>query len=129
MMSLSTNIQKLAAVLVAGFCCLSLSASPVVFVEAEAFSNKGGWQIDQQFMDLMGSPYLIAHGMGSAVEDASTRIEIPCDGVWNVWVRTYNWTSPWSELEGPGAFRVRIGKKTLKTRLGTKGSGWMWQNA
>lgn len=29
-----------------------------LFVEAESFSNKGGWKVDQQFMDLMGSPYL-----------------------------------------------------------------------
>ena len=35
-----------------------------LFVEAESFSNKGGWKVDQQFMDLMGSPYLLAHGMG-----------------------------------------------------------------
>ncbi len=25
-------------------------------IEAESFSNKGGWQVDQQFMDQMGSP-------------------------------------------------------------------------
>ena len=128
-MSSLINIHKLAAVLVAGFFCLSLSASEVIFVEAESFSSKGGWQVDQQFMDLMGSPYLLAHGMGVPVADASTQIEVPSEGVWNVWVRTFNWTSPWSDLEGPGAFKVRIGKKTLKTRLGTKGSGWMWQNA
>ena len=28
-----------------------------IFVEAESFATKGGWQVDQQFMDLMGSPY------------------------------------------------------------------------
>lgn len=33
-----------------------------LFIEAESFSNKGGWKVDQQFMDLMGSPYLLAHG-------------------------------------------------------------------
>lgn len=46
-----------------------------VLVEAESFSNKGGWSVDQQFMDLMGSPYLIAHGMGEAVDDAETTVE------------------------------------------------------
>ena len=25
-----------------------------LFIEAESFSNKGGWKVDQQFMDLMG---------------------------------------------------------------------------
>ncbi|MGM9735724.1 MAG: FAD-dependent oxidoreductase [Candidatus Cryptobacteroides sp.] len=101
----------------------------VVFVEAENFSAKGGWSVDQQFMDMMGSPYLLAHGMGVPVEDAVTRIQIPSDGVWTVWVRTYNWTSPWSAEAGPGAFKVRIAGKTLKTRLGTTGDGWMWQSA
>ena len=42
-------------------------------VEAEAFTYKGGWVVDQQFMDQMGSPYLLAHGMGSPVADAYTR--------------------------------------------------------
>ena len=64
-----------------------------IFVEAESFTSKGGWFVDQQFMDLMGSPYLIAHGMGVPVEDASTTVEIPESGVYHVWVRSYNWTS------------------------------------
>ncbi|MBQ6284287.1 MAG: pyridine nucleotide-disulfide oxidoreductase, partial [Bacteroidales bacterium] len=63
-----------------------------IFVEAESFSDKGGWSVDQQFMDLMGSPYLIAHGMGKPVADASTTVDIPEPGVYHVWVRTYNWT-------------------------------------
>ena len=45
-----------------------------LFIEAESFSNKGGWKVDQQFMDLMGSPYLLAHGMGVPVDDASTEV-------------------------------------------------------
>ena len=28
----------------------------VVLVEVESFAEKGGWVVDQQFMDLMGSP-------------------------------------------------------------------------
>ena len=32
-----------------------------ILIEAESFSEKGGWKVDQQFMDLMGSSYLIAH--------------------------------------------------------------------
>ena len=34
-------------------CGIGLAAD--LFVEAENFSNKGGWKVDQQFMDLMGS--------------------------------------------------------------------------
>ena len=35
-----------------------------VLVECESFEEKGGWQVDQQFMDAMGSPYLIALSTG-----------------------------------------------------------------
>ena len=66
-----------------------------LFIEAESFSNKGGWKVDQQFMDLMGSPYLLAHGMGVPVDDASTEVTFPEKGEYYVYVRTYNWTSPW----------------------------------
>ena len=43
-----------------------------LFIEAESFAEKGGWSVDQQFMDIMGSPYLIAHGMGVPVKDVSS---------------------------------------------------------
>lgn len=100
-----------------------------ILVEAESFEQKGGWAVDQQFMDLMGSPYLIAHGMGTPVADAVTEITIPEAGTYHVYVRTYNWTSPWHRGEGPGKFVLRIGNKKLNTVLGTKGTAWMWQSA
>ena len=100
-----------------------------IFVECESFADKGGWVLDQQFMDEMGSPYLLAHGLGLAVSDAVTEVDIPEAGVWNVYVRTYNWTSPWSSKEGPGKFQVKLGGKTMKTVLGTKGNSWDWQHA
>ena len=100
-----------------------------IFVECESFSDPGGWVVDQQFMDKMGSPYLLAHGMGVAVKDASTVVNIPEKGTWNVYVRTYNWTSPWSTKDGPGRFQIKLGKKTLKAVLGTKGNAWEWQYA
>lgn len=100
-----------------------------LWVEAETFTTKGGWVLDQQFMDLMGSPYLMAHGMGVPVADASTSVTIPEKGIWHVYVRTFNWTSPWTDKEGPGAFKVKIDGKLLKTVLGTKGDCWQWQYA
>lgn len=100
-----------------------------ILVEAESFEQKGGWAVDQQFMDLMGAPYLIAHGMGTPVADAVTEITIPEAGTYHVYVRTYNWTSPWHRGEGPGKFVLRIGNKKLNTVLGTKGTAWMWQSA
>ena len=107
---------------------LTLSAHSVL-VEAEAFDQKGGWAVDQQFMDLMGSPYLIAHGMGIPVADAVTRVTVPAKGHYHVYVRTFNWTAPWTDKEGPGAFRVKVNGKTLKTVVGTTGTAWEWQHA
>lgn len=104
------------------------AGSKSIVVEAESFSVKGGWCVDQQFMDQMGSPYLLAHGMGVPVDDAYTDIDLEA-GLWHVWARTYNWTSPWTSAEGPGGFNVSVGGKALKVRLGITGNAWEWQYA
>lgn len=106
-----------------------LALAAHLWVEAENFENKGGWVVDQQFMDLMGSPYLMAHGMGIPVKDASTTVNFPEDGTYYVYVRTYNWTSPWSKTKGPGKFVLRIDNKRLAPILGDEGEEWMWQSA
>lgn len=108
------------------FIFVTLVASQIVmashlWIEAESFENKGGWVVDQQFMDLMGSPYLMAHGMGIPVEDASTTINFPEDGTYYVYARTYNWTSPWSKAKGPGRFILKIDNKRLMPVLGDEG--------
>ena len=100
-----------------------------VWVEAERFDDRGGWVLDQQFMDLMGSPYLLAHGMGRPVEDAVTTVHFPEAGRYRLYVRTFNWTAPWYEGRGPGRFEVRVNGRTLKAELGCAGSSWMWQDA
>ena len=100
-----------------------------LFVEAENFNLKGGWKVDQQFMDIMGSPYLNAHGMGEPVADATTEIEIPSSQTYHVYVRTYNWTSPWTTKEGPGKFQISVDGKNMETVLGCKGNQWEWQYA
>lgn len=74
--------------------------------------------MDQQFMDLMGSPYLLAHGLGSPVENASTNVQLPENGTYYIFVRTYNWTSPWQEGEGPGLFGLSVNGKKISYRLG-----------
>ena len=51
-----------------------------LLIEAESFSKKGGWVVDPQFVEQMGSPYLLAHGMGVPVLDAVTNISIKNDG-------------------------------------------------
>ena len=100
-----------------------------LFVEAESFEQKGGWVVDQQFMDLMGSSYLMAHGMGVPVEDALTKVTFPEAGTYYVYVRTFNWTSPWKKGEGPGKFSLSVGNKKLVSPLGAEGTAWMWQAA
>ena len=57
--------------------CINAHAQSDILIEAESFANKGGWSVDQQFTFEMGSPYLIAHGMGRTVEDASMMMVSP----------------------------------------------------
>jgi len=99
-----------------------------VLVETEAFDHVGGWVIDQQFMDLMGSPYLLAHGMGHPVEDATTTVAFPNAGVYRVWVRTRDWVAPWKMSGAPGRFQVSVDGKALETTFGTEGEAWHWQD-
>lgn len=115
--------------LVLGSFLVSAQKSLSVFLEAESFSDKGGWVVDQQFMDLMGSPYLMAHGMGKPVADAVTEVRFPKPGTYRAYVRTYNWTSAWTSEEGPGKFNLLVNGKSTGTDLGSTGSAWMWQDA
>ena len=100
-----------------------------LFIEAESFPEKGGWKVDQQFMDVMGSPYLLAHGAGVPVEDAASSVKLPGRGEWHVFVRTFNWVSPWFDGEGPGKFKVSADGVELSEVLGAYGNEWMWQYA
>lgn len=109
--------------------CSSFVYSADIFVEAEGFTYKGGWLLDQQFMDQMGSPYLLAHGMGRSVSDATTEAVFPEIGTYHAYVRTFNWTSPWYNAEGPGKFALKVNNKKLPIVLGDKGNEWMWQYA
>lgn len=99
-----------------------------VFVEAESFAVKGGWIVDQQYMDVMGSPVLLAHGMGVPVADAETTVVFPKSGVYRVFVRTRNWAAPWTDQDPPGRFRLLVDGKALETVFGTEGKDWHWQS-
>ena len=109
--------------------CSAGSKSPNVLIEAENFDNKGGWSVDQQFTFEMGSPYLIAHGMGKPVADAYTNVSVPSAGTYHVYARTYNWTSPWTDKTGPGGFTISVNGTKLPQTLGNEGNSWMWQYA
>ena len=100
----------------------------IVFLEAESFSDPGGWVIDQQSIDIMGSPYMMAHGLGVPVKDASTSFNIPSDDEYVVWVRTHDWVAPWGADGAPGKFRLIINGEPLNTVFGTEGVKWGWQS-
>ena len=95
-------------------------AAHTVLVEAESFADRGGWVIDTQSIDQMGSPYLLAHGLGVPVEDATTTIELPAAGRYHVWVRTRDWVAPWHVAGSPGRFQLIVNGQALKTTFGTK---------
>src|SRR5687767_13107567 len=86
-----SGIKFMLRILTAVFMSLlpaAVFADDCVLVEAESFEKIGGWVVDQQFMDIMGSPYLLAHGLGEPVWDATTTVEWPAKAVYRVWVRT-----------------------------------------
>jgi len=95
-----------------------------VLIEAERFPDTGGWVIDAQFTEQMGSPYLLAHGMGKPVVNAKTRVQFPLAGKYHVWVRTLNWVP--GEWKAPGTFRLVVNGEEIRGEFGTM-LGWDWQ--
>ena len=111
---------------------LSLSLSNArqtgILIEAESFNQKGGWVLDNQAATVMGSPYLLAHGLGIPVEDAETSFEAKKEGTYRLWVRTRDWTRTWGRTESPGRFQVRVNDQICDTLFGTKNAEWSWQD-
>lgn len=99
-----------------------------VMIEAEAFDDLGGWFVDQQFMDIMGSPFLLAHGMGTPVADAHTEVVFERPGTYRVWVRTRDWVATWNAPEAPGRFQLLVDQEPLEATFGTEGEPWHWQD-
>ena len=99
----------------------------ILFIEAESFSETGGWVIDQQSIDIMGSPYMLAHGLGEPVKDAVSRLNIPSKDEYMVWIRSHDWVAPWDAEGAPGKFQLLIEGKPLPTVFGTVGKKWNWQ--
>jgi len=95
-----------------------------LLIEAESFIDKGGWVVDPQFVEQMGSPYLLAHGLGRPVQDAQTSFQIYKKGEYNIWVRTIDWAP--GNWEAPGRFQLKIDNKIFPQILGTR-KGWDWQ--
>ena len=107
-----------------------------ILVETESFDDYGGWSLDTQFMDQMGSPYLIAHGIGKPVENASTTVKCPKSGTYRVWVRTFDWVGRWrgekwpkrkrAYGKAPGRFTVLVNGKAIDGTFGIAGENWHW---
>jgi hypothetical protein len=109
--------------------CLALplaARGETIFVEAETFDNIGGWSLDTAFTHIVGSPYLLAHGLGQPVKDATTKIEVPKGGKYRLWVRTKDWVAYWKAPGTPGRFQLLINGKPVATEFGTQGADWHW---
>lgn len=119
----------LSLILLSGLLSTALpSRAANVFLEAELFADQGGWDLDQQVMDQMGSPYLLAHGLGVPVRDAVTTVTFASPGKYRLWVRTRDWVAPWNAPGAPGKFQVLIDGKAVQTTFGTEGAEWHWQD-
>ncbi|MHC4580030.1 MAG: hypothetical protein ACYS14_01135 [Planctomycetota bacterium] len=92
--------------LAACLCMVSAAGAQTVLVEAEGFDDLGGWVVDQQAIDQMGSPFLLAHGLGMPVEDAVTTADFPVPGKYRILVRTRDWVTPWKAPGAPGRFQL-----------------------
>ncbi len=118
----------LAVLLLAGAPAMAESPSDTVLVEAESFTNPGGWVLDTQFIEIMGSPYLMAHGLGVPVADATTTVKLPGPGTYKVFVRTKDWVAHWKAPGAPGKFQLLINGKPMSTTFGTVGEDWFWHD-
>lgn len=109
-----------------------VASAQQVLVEAESFSQRGGWQLDTQFIGTMGSPYLLAHGLGKPVAEASTEVSFPETGEYRLWVRTQNWVEKFADkvdaAAAPGRFQVKLAGKTIAHEFGKSGAEWHWED-
>ncbi len=127
-----TALHKLARLLLKYYVSLALLALPslvigqeMVWVEAESFDHTGGWTNDWQFIDQMGSPYLLAAGLGTPVKDATTAIKVDKPGRYRIWVRSHDW----SPEDHPGKFELYVNNQKAGKTFGESGqAGWIWED-
>jgi len=106
----------------------AVSWSGELLVEAESFASSGGWKLDTQFIDEMGSPYLLAHGLGQPVADATTQVTFPEPGTYRVFVRTKDWVARWKAPGTPGRFQLSVNQQRLPAMFGTQFEQWGWHD-
>ncbi len=107
--------------------CSSALAAEQVLIEAESFENPGGWKLDTQFIEIMGSPYMLAHGLGRPVEDATTTVDLPSPGKYHVFVRTKDWVGKWDAPGSPGKFQLSVDGEIHSHTFGATGADWHWE--
>ena len=101
------------------------AAQTVIWQEAESLENTGTWSNDPQHVDIMGSPYLLATGLGDPVNDAFGKVKVEEAGEYTLWVRCRDWFPTHS----PGQFSVLIGGKESEVVFGkAKNDEWQWIN-
>ncbi len=100
-----------------------------IWIEAESVESLGGWLVDSQSMEEIGSAYIMAHGMGTPVADAERSFKVKEDGTYHVWARTRDWTAVWKRGTPAGQFKLIINGLELPEVLGTNGVEWSWQKA
>ena len=120
--------MKRLACFLAFACFITGAPAATVLIEAESFQAPGGWVLDTQFIESMGSPYLMAHGLGKPVADATTTVKLPQAGNWRVWVRTMDWVARWKAPGAPGKFQLLVDGTPLKETFGTQGADWAWHD-
>lgn len=117
---------RIIGLLIVFFSNFFIARSQNVLIEAESFNQTGGWVVDPQFVEQMGSPYLMAHGMGIPVADASSTFQLEEKGNYHIWVRTKNWAP--GNWDAPGVFQLAVNGKLLTDTLGVN-PGWGWEYA
>lgn len=96
-----------------------------LLLETEHFSDLGGWMLDAQFVEEMGSPFLLAHGLGIPVSPARHSFASPAGSRFRLWVRTRDWTGQ----QGPGLFQISLNGRRLEKTFGAAGEGkWIWED-
>jgi len=100
-----------------------------IFIECETFDDLGGWTVETQCREAMGSFWIFAHGVGIPVADAETAVELPHVGNWHFFVRTRDWSAVWQRGSSAGKFQLLVNGEAFAAELGTNGAAWAWQFA
>ena len=105
---------------------IAMTRDGFLWIDAEDFTDYGGWLLDTQFAHLMGSAYLIAAGVGKPVADATVEVDIAKAATWRLWVRSRDWIPEHS----PGQFKLVVGGVSAEKVFGkAEHDRWHWASA